>query len=144
MRTKKVNRYWCDFCNKAGLQSRAIVKHEAHCTLNPARDCRVCGLMGGSVKVGVERMAGLVAILPGYVEYNGDGWGNPTAEYVAFCKALPEAIPALRAATNNCPACIMAALRQAKIPVPMVGEFDFKAEMQTVLADNARVYGDDY
>lgn len=144
MRTKKVNRYWCDFCNKAGLQSRSMLVHEKHCTMNPGRDCRVCGLMGGSVKIGAEKMAALVAILPAYVEYDGDGWGNPTPAYSAFCKALPEAIPALRAATDNCPACIMAALRLAKIPVPMVNEFDFKAEMRAVLADNAPVYGEDY
>jgi hypothetical protein len=126
------------------MQSRAMQTHELHCTLNPARDCRVCGLMGGSVKVGAEKMAELVAILPPYVEYDCDGWGNPSPKYSAFCKALPEAIPVLRAATDNCPACIMAALRQAKIPVPMVDGFDFKAEMRTILADNVPVYGEDY
>lgn len=144
MKTKKVNRYWCDFCNRPGLQAASMRKHELHCTLNPARDCRVCGLMGGSVKVGAQRMAELVAILPAYVEYEGDSQGNPNWQYSAFCKALDNAMPLLRTAVDDCPACTMAALRQRKIPVPMVGTFDFNAEMQAIFANRAPRFGDDY
>ena len=41
----------------------------------------------------------------------------------------------LRDITNNCPACILAALRQKGICVPLVEGFDFKGECASVWAD---------
>lgn len=41
MRREKKWVYYCDFCHKRGL--RSLKKHEAHCTLNPKRSCRLCG-----------------------------------------------------------------------------------------------------
>lgn len=150
MRVKKVNRYWCDFCNKATLAAGAMRKHEAHCTMNPARNCRVCGLMGGGVTVGAERMAELVAMLPDptpYFQTSGavcqcrecswphDEWkeGPCTSESARWESDLAAAMKRLREEASNCPACILAALRQRKIPVPMVESFNFKTEMRAVL-----------
>jgi len=148
MRAKTVKRYWCDFCNKAGLQAGAMRKHEKHCTMNPGRDCRVCGLMGGSVKVGAEKMAGLVAILPdatAYLSDDGIYWeGDVDNEHAKLSRAVAEALPKLREETDDCPACIMAALRQAKIPVPMVEGFDFKTEMRAILDDYNERQNDDW
>lgn len=132
MRTKKVNRYWCDFCNKAGLRPDSMLKHEKHCTLNPNRECRVCTHVNGGGGSDPERLAGLVRLLPAPVEYANDEDGRTTPEYVAFCEAVEAAIPVLREAAEGCPACMMAALRQAKIPVPMAENFDFKAEMESL------------
>lgn len=138
MRTKKVNRYWCDFCNKAGLSADAMAKHEAHCTMNPDRNCRVCTLINGGYTVGRERMAELVALLPDSTAYNtGDGiyFGNDNDdgnEAYKLARAVAAVLPKLREEVEDCPACILAALRQAKIPVPMVEGFDFKAEMRGV------------
>lgn len=137
MKTKTVKRHWCDFCNKAGLQARAMAKHEQHCTLNPARDCRVCGLLGGSMHVGAERMTALVAILPDPTEFLAAScWmDNTDSPYTRLMADLATAMPKLREEVDNCPACILAALRQKKIPVPMVEGFDFKAEMQSIFND---------
>lgn len=132
MRTKKVNRYWCDFCNKANLQAGAMLKHEKHCTLNPKRSCRVCTHVNGGGGSDPERLAGFVKLLPSAVDYAHDGNGKPTSEYTAFCDAVQAAVSVLREAAEGCPACMMAALRQAKIPVPLAEGFDFKAEMQAV------------
>jgi hypothetical protein len=164
MRTKKVNRYWCDFCNKAGLSAGSMAKHEKHCTLNPDRSCRVCTIINGGYKVGAEEMARLVAILPDSAAYNApaqgaectkpcdlpfncecmDNFEEGDTEHAKLTRAVAEALPKLREATDGCPACILAALRQAKIPVPMVEGFDFKAEMASVLADRASRYEGDY
>ena len=134
MKTKTVKRHWCDFCNKAGLQERAMARHEKHCTLNPARECRVCTLL--EVASGDERglpLADLMALLPDYVPFvMQNSMGDCSPEYKAFCVALESAYPVLRDAAKGCPACIMAALRQKKIPVPMVDGFDFNKEMQTI------------
>ena len=40
----------------------------------------------------------------------------------------------LKTLTRNCPACMLAALRQAKIPVPMIPEFDYTKECAAVWA----------
>ncbi len=37
MKTKKVSRYYCDFCNKGKLSKPWMVKHERHCYKNPDR-----------------------------------------------------------------------------------------------------------
>lgn len=136
MKTKTVKRHWCDFCNKAGLQAHAMAKHEKHCTLNPARDCRVCGLLGGITHVGAERMAMLVSMLPDPSEFLATNWGDVmVAAQEKLVLDLAIAMPKLREEVENCPACILAALRQKKIPVPMVDGFDFKKEMQAIFSD---------
>jgi len=132
VRSKKVTRYWCDFCNKAGLQSRAMVKHELHCTLNPKRECRVCEIL----QEGTD-LAALVAMLPDPTEFlNANLFSGSDNEYTRFSQAMKDCLPSFRQAANNCPACMMAALRLKKIPVPMVDGFDFKLEMQAILDDN--------
>ena len=135
MRTKKVSRYWCDYCNKAGLSKSAMERHEKHCTLNPERSCRVCSLLGGSHGLPVSD---LVALLPDSAPYhasistiNTDDWKI----HKELSDAVKAAMPALREAVMQCPACIMAALRQANIPVPMADNFDFKAEMKSIFDD---------
>ena len=40
MRREKKWVYYCDFCKKRSL--RSLKTHEAHCTLNPGRSCRLC------------------------------------------------------------------------------------------------------
>lgn len=137
MKTKLVKRHWCDHCNRAGLQERAMARHEQHCTMNPARTCRVCALIAeGTGEDASAPLADLMALLPDYVAFTcHDSTGNAPPAYKAFHSALDNAIPALRAAANGCPACFMAALRQKGIPVPMADGFDFKAEMQQIFSD---------
>lgn len=131
MKTKKVNRYWCDYCNKAGLSKSAMERHEKHCTLNPERSCRVCSLLGGSHGLPVSD---LVALLPDSKPYHASTACNDN-EHRELHAALEIAMPVLREAVAGCPACIMAALRQANIPVPMADNFDFKAEMKSIFDD---------
>jgi len=45
------------------------------------------------------------------------------------------ALSKLRDLCGSCPACILAALRQAKIPVPVATNFNFTSEMKDVWAD---------
>lgn len=137
MRTKKVNRYWCDFCNKAGLQAGAMRKHEKHCTLNPARTCRVCLMIGDDmtdeeVEAKVP-LADLISMLPNSAPYHAESFGNGLDDqHTALTAALVAILPAFRLAAGGCPACMMAALRLAKIPVPMVEGFSFTEEMKEI------------
>ena len=52
-----------------------------------------------------------------------------------FEQELKAAIPKLREAAGECPACMMAALRQKKIPVPMAEDFSFTEMMKEIWAD---------
>ena len=71
---------------------------------------------------------------------NPDEYKCEDAEYESFYyRGLEEAVdavlPKLREACNNCPACIMAALRQKGIPVPVAKNFHFKKECQSIWSD---------
>lgn len=136
MRTKTVKRHWCDFCNRAGLQAHAMAKHERHCTMNPARACRTCRLIDGGNGPDAEGLRALVAILPpGPVPAFGD-------ELDDYLITVDTALPKLRETAGDCPACMLAAIRQAGIPVPAIHGFDFKKEMAEVLASHAREHMD--
>jgi hypothetical protein len=130
---RKVNRYYCDFCPKANCSRPSIEKHEASCTLNPNRVCRMCALMEGGEDV-AEPLSVLIALLPDASAIHPEP-GTFCAEdaYSNLAAALKAAMPVLRKAAANCPACIMAALRQARIPVPIAEDFDFQKESKAIL-----------
>lgn len=133
MRIKKVNRYWCDFCNKAGLQGFAMAKHEKHCTLNPDRACRVCNLLGSA-----PDLQELIRMLPDPTAYNSNttiAHSGEESEHSKLVAQLDQIYPAFREVAQGCPACMMAALRQKKIPVPMMESFDFKKEMSSIFSE---------
>ena len=131
MRQKKVWRYYCDFCKKAGCNKYWIVKHESRCTKNPNRTCGYCALR----ELPQPEMASLLVMLPNPENHQKcDGFGF-TGLDATFGTAIREALPKLREATENCPACIMAALRQKGIPVPMAEGFNFKKECESIWSD---------
>ncbi len=81
-------RYYCDHCKKSSGSASAIKRHERGCTANPNRVCGMCKMV--HEEEGVEPAPPrdeLVRIM--------DNQG-----FVATCKAA-----------NNCPACILSALR---------------------------------
>lgn len=126
MKTKKVNRYYCDFCKKSGCSGGHMKKHEIHCTMNPNRACRVCLLLG----VHQQPMSELLATLPKPASYNFD-------PLEAF-EGVTLAMPLLRRKANNCPACILATLRQSGLIG--ITYIDYKQEMRDIFAS----YDDKY
>lgn len=88
MKTVLRPRYYCDFCKKSGGGSHAMKTHEAHCTNNPNRDCRMCALLGG---------------------------GDDLPELIKV--ALTGNVGALREAANGCAPCMLAAIRQVPWPL---------------------------
>lgn len=113
MRKVKKWRYYCDFCKKASMRGDVIKKHEIGCTMNPLRKCGICEYFGNEQKP--------IDDLKATVEANGD-----------MC------IKPLRELTDNCPACILAAIRQHNKEMDVEDriwtderEFNFKTEMQS-------------
>ena len=139
MKTKTVTRYECEHCGKRGYSAGHMRRHESACTKNPNRVCRVCKMD----RAEFERdeavqpdLKILIAVLPDPEEFR---FKVPESEVVSLDKKLStaanEALPKLRELSGNCPACIMAALRQAHIPVGCVSSFSFTDEMKSIWAD---------
>jgi len=121
---KKV--YYCDFCKKKGLRKDAIENHENHCTVNPNRDCGLC-----NNNIGVYRYPGEVAT------FKDERFiGVTAASYLLILSDI-------RLKTNNCPACILASIRELRARLDKTGvwfyigqpEFDYAKESQKWLSE---------
>lgn len=111
MRTRIVKRYHCDHCKKATLQRPAMERHEAGCTANPNRVCKMCRMNPHTIQ---KPMAEIVALI------NSTDW-----------EELKE--PEIREFVGNCPACLLAGSRQSK--VGLLFHFDWKEESKGWLSD---------
>lgn len=137
MRRKQVWRYYCDFCKKSNCSVSAMSVHEKHCTMNPDRICRLC-LRVDEVQ---KPMKELLALLPDPNSFQSDTNEFPFYDEELLQKAIEAVMPTLREATNNCPNCILAALRQKGIPVLMATSFSYKNEMTAFWLDiNSQEY----
>ena len=96
-------------------------KHEERCTLNPQRKCGVCAMMD-------EEQPTMAALLEPFA-------GIEAGEECTFDVAVLNTALAQVRNVANCPACIMAAIRQSGIPVPVVEGFNFTEEMRSIWAD---------
>jgi hypothetical protein len=142
MTTKKVNRYRCDFCGKQGGSAGHMKRHEERCTKNPNRVCGMCRMLEQEQ----PSLPDMTAILPDPEQFKSSdpnpdiGW--ETMDDTGLQEALKGVFPKLRELAGNCPACIMAALRQKGIPVPVAKEFfDFKKEIASIWSElNDREY----
>lgn len=115
MRSKKVTRWYCDFCKFARLQKRWMIRHEVGCTANPNRKCKMCRLYGNE-QADLSALKAIAMQFPSTTE---------TEEQITRAK---ETSGKLREATASCPACILSALRQTGRWMP---GFDFKAEAKS-------------
>ena len=139
MRRKKVWRYYCDFCKKAGCSGGHIKKHESRCTLNPNRSCGMCKLLDENE----PNLTTAMSILPNPKDYEKEE-EHGFVYYDDLEVKVERVMQELRDFVSNCPACIMAALRQKGIPVPLVKSFNFSAECKSVwneFNEDQRDYG---
>lgn len=107
MKTKLVNRYYCEFCNKAGCSASHISRHEKRCTKNPARECGMCKAMSKEQPETCDLRAALFA---DKFEFEKAHESDSAWQYVEAAMQVP--IHRLRKAAGGCPACILAAIRQ--------------------------------
>ena len=106
MRTVMRPRYYCDYCNKGNGSPSAMRRHERGCTLNPHRTCGMCKMLAD---VGESKPA------------------PPRDELVRIMDT--QGFASMCAAANDCPACILAAIRQAGLSG--IISFDFKGELKS-------------
>jgi len=119
MITKRVNRYYCEHCKKANCSAASISRHEKACTMNPNRACRMCAMRN----LEQREMSDLLVILP-----NPNIIENDDILTLTNVGEVEEKMGELREATEGCPACILATLRQKEIPVPAISSFNFTEE----------------
>lgn len=105
MKERLVKRYYCDFCKISKGTKFAMKKHENRCTMNPDRVCGICSMVEGVNRHDIQEMVDIIK----------DG----------TLKSLEN----LRKFTDNCPSCILAAIRQSKTGA-FLHDFDFKKELQ--------------
>lgn len=126
MKTKKVNQYICEFCGKRNYAAWAMKRHEKYCTMNPNRECRMCALIG-ELPESIEK---LKSVLP-EMKTVENSWGCID---ILNEDEIREAVKKLRNKADNCPACVLATIRQKGIYVNVTG-FDYKKEIAGFWAD---------
>jgi len=107
MKTKKVLRYYCDFCDKSGCNSGHIKTHESKCCRNPSRKCPVC----------VD--AGLVQ--------------KSITDLVIAWSAL--GLKGLEDAADRCPACMLSAILQSAEKDDLWVGWDYKEAMDSFMGE---------
>src|ERR1700734_890485 len=96
--------YKCDFCKKSGCSGGHISRHEKACTANPNRVCTMCGHAGAEQR----KIDHLISVLRENIP-TGSNDGKMARE-------------ALRDATEGCPACMLAAIRQSGLQAGVIDE----------------------
>lgn len=136
MKTFKAWRFKCDFCGKNMRQKKAMVRHEIGCTMNPHRECRLHEYAtGGPCLVSAQYLADVL------MSHKSDS---------------DHGLKPLRDHCDNCPACILAAIRLSGFCAgtgkeghiedgqyvsdyvePLIGkeQFDFKAELASMWSE---------
>lgn len=106
MKTKKVNRYYCEHCTKSGCNAGHIKAHEKKCCKNPGRACEMCGTEKRDYKDLCK-------------QFEAEG-GNTDA--------LAEWV-------EGCPWCMLAVILQCTKNLEGTWEWDFKAEKEQWFAE---------
>ena len=135
MRSRIVTVYYCGFCKKKLFVRSAMERHEKHCTANPDRVCLMCDM----AQICQKPIAELLAIVaPSKHGDNSEGYlpdGHTYRNRLQFDKEL-------RAATEGCPACILATLRQLPEGSEADIEFNWKEESAAWVRNFSRDGGD--
>ena len=128
MKAKKVNQYECDFCGKKKYAAAAMKKHEKHCTMNPERECRMCARVDHK-----NDLKKLIAMLPKDEVANDEPIFGFHNEHVSNGAEILEAFEKMKEEANNCPACILAVIRQLRSGVFF--DFDYQKSVKEFWAE---------
>lgn len=128
MRIKRVNRYYCDFCGKGGCSAYHMTRHEKRCTLNPLRKCGMCAVSDDPHNHSLDELRAILRTAKIIATEEGGILG--TMKWISLSiENEEEVLKALENASNGCPTCMLAAIRQSEHPV-VFQSFDFKARQK--------------
>ena len=138
MRKKRRWVYECEYCGKRNRSVPHMKKHELHCTRNPDRECGCCDIMlevfdDMEDRLPLKELKKWVSekkserVVSDYSHYD-----HETQEVVEGVYELSDDnLTKLRNLAADCPACILAALRQEST----FANFDYKEEMKNIFSD---------
>jgi len=115
MKRVKRWRYYCDFCKKSGGQAAAMKRHETNCTMNPNRGCGLCELSGAD--------SAPLSELKAFI----DETCKDEDQKDLYHEKVEDVLQELQVKADYCPACMLAAIRQANVKI--YPNFDFKKEL---------------
>ncbi len=134
MKKKTVTQYSCDFCKKKNLSAGHMKKHESRCTMNPNRYCGICPIIGNPQ----PDLKDLIQILPDPKAFAKEDEYEHEYLGIELTGAVNAVWYALETEAGECPACIMAALRQGGIPVPMATKFNYKERVKELFDEKRK------
>ena len=135
MRAIKRWRYFCDHCKTSKGTKSSMELHEAHCTKNPRRSCRMCDY--SSAEELIKKGVALVK------EHATDG--HDPEGYVWGLVLDDEHLNALRKLCDYCPACVLSCLRQGNKEGKILStSFDYKEEAASYLKQKREDAMDNY
>lgn len=133
MKTRMRKQYYCEYCKKNGGHAGYIRNHEDSCTMNPDRECKMCSLNGS-----YNNLKDLLKIIPEpilktvneYCDLFNENFEKVTVENFEDIK---NSLKQLRKEADDCPSCILAAIRQKTKnwhwqAIQAFEEFNFKKE----------------
>lgn len=144
---KKVKRwrYYCDHCKKSGGSGGHMKNHEEICTANPDRKCGFCRIMD-EVQADIKDLKNVILKNVDKVTNENIGEGewwefsgiSMESEFSFWNKQKEQketdVLKELREVANNCPACILSAMRQTQTTF-LFPSFDFKKEKESMYKD---------
>jgi len=116
MKQVKRWRYYCDYCKKSKGTKQSMERHEKGCTARSDRHCGMCDAAG--------QVQGDLSILTGIIETECKDF----TEYELYGGQKVNEVLAHLENEIDCPACVLAAIRQAKIKIQPTFNFKKKAE----------------
>lgn len=113
MKTKRVLRYYCDFCKKAGQSKYWMGIHEKVCTKNPNRICRLCKNPVKAKEIADEFIGAK------------DDWTYPISD-----QRIDKTLKDIEKACHSCPNCMLAVIRQSQVSPMVFSNFDYKKALE--------------
>jgi len=110
---KKV--YYCDYCKKHSL--RPLIDHELHCTMNPDRKCGLCGR--------TTSLSPIIEIIKENMKYD-TGPDSLSGKVIIDKPRMEDVFDEV----DDCPMCVFAILRQARLLWSYDVHFDLTYELQ--------------
>lgn len=131
MKVVKKNVYYCDHCSKRGLSGGHMKTHEAHCTNNPKRTCRLCG--NNSIEQIVTEFKARFTLIDMMVSdlIFGD---EVIYQTEVRWTGEPVTLKEIKESVGECPTCTFAILRQAGFNryyfETLLERFEYQKELQ--------------
>jgi hypothetical protein len=132
MRQVKKWRYYCDFCKKSGSSKSHMAKHEASCTMNPNRDCKLHRLAFEESQPDLTIMIDYIQAFWNKHYHKDDVSGMECCDtnWDEYQEAETQLVNDLMDIANGCPNCTLAAIRQSGHHLL---EFNYRDELKKVM-----------